>query len=193
MMSDSVDYDGFEKLIRDLWPEYKFTPTMLREIWNSVKKFSADTLAPAMRSHRFDEPDNVRPSWKAIKNELYAKNKGESLGMLPAHIAKCRAQLEREWQVNAERCRMSGWRPIAEWSDQEVWENFLESNTRPITHYRAGDGWRAHEDDPGRRAKCAKEERRGWVLLWYRKLDQAGDSIPPWILYEAKDCLAEMV
>lgn len=178
-MTESLDFEGFSDLIGRLWPDYRTTDDMLHELWRGVSRFSADRLALAMREHRFAVPDARSPKWSAIRDDLYQGVRDEAKTTPFANLMKTQRRLIGEcWQYEADKCKAAGWKPSNDWTDEDLWQNFLDAKTRPITHDARG---RAHCDDLERRTRMAAVERNVWMNIWRDRMNAAGESLPYWM------------
>jgi len=181
--------DLFDEVV-DLWPRYKTTKTELHTaVWHRLSRYTGTDRFNVLRKHRHDNPDAMRPMWATVFSMLAATTAQESRDDFQGFLASLRTVWKR-----------IGTKHVDEMTDADVWYNYLEAQTYPITHNTATGKPRPDlepcthcaalaDKHPSMFRACtrmavacdAARTRRRETEIWVRRLEEAGLAVPTYL------------
>lgn len=171
----SGSFQEFETVVRSVWPRYQAN---IQPIWDrKLRQYPFDCLIDVLNEHRADNPDEAKPIWKMIYGALSGGDTASSgksdLQILLDQTRRCIAK-DSEWMKR---------KPIDQWSDADVWQNFLDAQTFPTTHEMVAGGYRLRDDPDAKIAKSAASERTMLRRVYEKNLRECGEPVPEWLLW----------
>lgn len=169
-------FDSFQSMVQQLWPTYKAS---VQPMWDTrLHRYPIGDLRTVLWQHRADFPDENKPVWKTI----YAMLRGGG-GDNTASKSDLRILLDQTRRIIAKDTEWMKRKPIDQWSDADVWQNFMDAQTFPTTHQMTAGGWSPREDPDGKVASRAASERTILRRRYESDLTERGDLVPEWLLW----------
>ncbi len=166
----SGSFQEFETVVRDIWSGYRAN---VQPIWNlRLSQYPFDRLIGVLNQHRADNPDEMKPLWKTIYRNLAAGDSSAGKSDLYILLDQTRRLLRKD--PACQKCQPENTR-----TDADVFENYLEANTRPTLRQMNGV---PYPDPDGRRARLAASERAEIVNRYVTDLEERGDPVPAWLV-----------
>lgn len=155
MMQGLINFPEFLAAVRSLWSRSRLSDDEIRyRGWVHIQGRRADDVIAALKKHAVDEPDIASPSWKEVWRILREQTGAGSQRHNDFELLL--AQVRRV----AKESKHKG---VDEWTPAEVYQHYIDANTRATTH---GIDGQPYPDDDGRRAKAAADYRRNEAALW---------------------------
>jgi hypothetical protein len=162
----AVGFDAFQAAVSALWPTYKVD---VHPMWDTtLHRFAISNIRDVLHKHRADYPDNTRPIWKLIYNDLFGSSTNTKSDL---------QVLLNQWRELLRKAKRKG---SEHWGDYEVFQCFLHAQTFPILYNTITR--EPNEDPDGRLARRAAKERRSWAYPYIVDLRERGDVVPEWLL-----------
>ena len=117
--------EDLAECVNGLWSLPRpYTQRQLRTMaWERLSRYSGTQVREAIEFHRFQQPDEPKPKWKAIFARLREKSKREPGSQFQVFLNSLRAAWRKLKVPN-----------VDEMNDANVWQHWLDAQTYPITH-----------------------------------------------------------
>lgn len=168
-MSDAVE--RLLDAVKRLRPRTRETRASLAPIFRRVSQYPAQTVLEALEADAGENPGHWEPQWRWVYSHLRANRSEEhraDADPLALHLATCRRGQQKEGVKGADRK-----------GDFDIWLDWLEAQTFPITHHTVTH--KPREDPDGRRAKMAQKIRERERDSWVKRQTEADAMIPAWL------------
>ena len=167
---EQAKFDGFCETLERLWDRCPSREQIEATAWSTLRWRTAEVVQAAVGQHRREDYDLVKPSLKRIV-ALVVGDESQQTNHFQALLNNVRRHLEER---GVKGCR--------EWNNAEVYQNYVDANTYPITHHTIGPKRGLPQDDPdGRRARLAADWRKREGQRWRRYLVNHEFEVPAFL------------
>lgn len=135
---DALRQDDMFSGILVLWPRCRLTkPEFVAGAWLRLRGYSVDVVQSALKRHRAQYLDIIRPAWNTLFRDLASDGGGGSgrndLQILLGHVRR--------------HAKEDGHKGVDDWTDGDAFREYLDAN--PVNRAGIVRGWRTYFADRG--------------------------------------------